>query len=151
MIPDLNDDGLLPPGVHPATLEEVKDRFGRKNAVRRELFRGLSQALHNLREAGVQRVYLNGSFVTDTMYPNDVDGCWDADANIDLQRLDPVFLSFDQGRRQMKDKYGVDFFPASSVECNSSQAFLDFFQVDKDGRSKGILVIELLLASQLGD
>ena len=43
----------------------------------------------------------------------------------------------------MKEKYGVDFFPASRVERGSGQAFLDFFQIDKDGRRKGILIIEL--------
>lgn len=43
----------------------------------------------------------------------------------------------------MKAKYGVDFFPANGVELGSGQPFLDFFQTDKDGRPKGILVIEL--------
>lgn len=143
MIPMLSDDGLLPPGVHKATLKEIRDRFGRKNAVRRLLFRGLRQALENLRAAGVQRVYINGSFVTDESFPKDVDGCWDAEDSIDLNKLDPVFLNFDHRRRQMKEKYGVDFFPASRVERGSGRAFLDFFQIDKDGRRKGILIIEL--------
>jgi len=111
--------------------------------VRRDLFRGLTRALRKLRAAGVQRVYIDGSFVTDESFPNDVDGCWDAEHNIHLDKLDPVFLDFDDNRRRMKDKYGVDFFPASFVECGSGRAFLDFFQVDKDGRSRGILMVEL--------
>jgi len=28
-IPDLNEDGLLPEGIHEASLEEVRERFGR--------------------------------------------------------------------------------------------------------------------------
>jgi hypothetical protein len=42
----------------------------------------------------------------------------------------------------MKKKYGVDFFPCSFLEGDTRKAFLDFFQVDKDGRAKGILAIE---------
>jgi hypothetical protein len=143
MIPDLNEDGLLPPGVHPATLEEIGQRFGRKNAVRRRLYEGLRRALQNLREAGVKRVYINGSFVTGKPFPNDVDGCWEADSSIDMDKLDMVFLDFSDRRRRMKDRYGVDFFPGSYVEGDSRQTFLDFFQVDRDGRSKGVLVIDL--------
>jgi hypothetical protein len=143
MIPDLNEEGLLPPGVHSASLREIGQRFGRRNAVRRRLFRGLVRALQNLREAGVKRVYIDGSFVTDKASPNDVDGCWDAGGSVNLSKLDPVFLDFSKRRREMKEKYGVDFFPASSVEGNSRQAFLDFFQVDRDGRSKGVLAIDL--------
>lgn len=143
MIPDLNEDGLLPPGVHPASLEEIRQRFGRKNAQRSRLFEGLARALQNLREASVKRVYVDGSFVTDKPFPKDVDGCWEADSSIDLGKLDAVFLDFSDHRRQMKDRYGVDFFPASSVEGNTRQVFLDFFQIDRDGRSKGVLVIDL--------
>ena len=62
MIPDLNEDGLLPPGVHPASLMEIGERFGRKNAKRRMLYRGLGRAVQNLREAGVKRVYVDGEF-----------------------------------------------------------------------------------------
>lgn len=88
-------------------------------------------------------MYIDGSFITDEPFPKDVDGCWGADASIDLDRLDEVFLDFSDRRRRMKERYGVDFFPASSVEANSKQAFLDFFQTGRDGRSKGILVIDL--------
>jgi hypothetical protein len=31
MIPDCNDDGYLPPGIHRATLDEIADRFGRES------------------------------------------------------------------------------------------------------------------------
>ena len=40
------------------------------------LFSGLMKALINLAEAGVKKVYIDGSFVTDKDYPKDIDGCW---------------------------------------------------------------------------
>ncbi|HEM61061.1 MAG TPA: hypothetical protein ENO24_02125, partial [Chloroflexi bacterium] len=106
MIPNFNEEGLLPPGVHSATLEEIKERFGRENSQRRMLFEGLTRAVRNLREAGVKRVYIDGSFVTDEPFPKDVDGCWEADASIDLGKLDDVFLDFSDRRRRMKYRYG---------------------------------------------
>jgi len=35
MIPDFNDDGYLPAGIHPATLEEIAARFGLEPELRR--------------------------------------------------------------------------------------------------------------------
>ncbi|MDZ4685866.1 MAG: hypothetical protein SH850_12425 [Planctomycetaceae bacterium] len=35
MIPPFNDSGALPPGVHPATLDEIAARFGRDSELRR--------------------------------------------------------------------------------------------------------------------
>jgi hypothetical protein len=28
VIPDFDQDGYLPPGVHPATIDEIAERFG---------------------------------------------------------------------------------------------------------------------------
>ncbi len=32
MIPRLDDRGYLPPGLHPATLDEIEARFGKQTA-----------------------------------------------------------------------------------------------------------------------
>ena len=34
MIPDCNDDGYLPLGIHPATLDEIAARFGQESELR---------------------------------------------------------------------------------------------------------------------
>ena len=76
MIPPLNADGLLPPGVHWSGWDELGDRFG-SNPWRRRLMSGLRAALENLASAGCSVVYINGSFVTSKDFPNDYDACWD--------------------------------------------------------------------------
>ena len=103
MIPDLTADGLLPKGVHPATLEEVIERFG-GNEQRRKLLKGLTEALILLRSAGCRRVFINGSFVTSKQRPNDIDVCWDI-AGVDPDALDPVFFDFDNGRAAQKARF----------------------------------------------
>jgi hypothetical protein len=73
MIPPFNDSGCLPPGVHPATLIEIAARFGRGSELRRVQMESIEWMVDLARRAGVERIVLNGSFVTDIMEPNDVD------------------------------------------------------------------------------
>jgi hypothetical protein len=74
MIPDLTADGLLPPGIQDATLDEIRDRFGRHNAARRRLMKGLAALAAKARAAGALELYVNGSFVTGKKEPGDWDG-----------------------------------------------------------------------------
>jgi hypothetical protein len=73
MIPEFNDDGYLPPGIHPATLDEIEERFGRESELRRAQMQSLQWLVELARKAGILRIVLNGSFVTDAYEPNDVD------------------------------------------------------------------------------
>lgn len=73
MIPDCNNDGYLPPGIHRATLEEVADRFGQESELRRAQMESLRWLVDLAWRAGVERIVVNGSFVTDKPEPNDVD------------------------------------------------------------------------------
>jgi len=73
MIPRFNDDGYLPPGIHPATLDEIAERFGRESELRQVQLQSLRWLVELARRAGVQRIVVNGSFVTEKLEPNDVD------------------------------------------------------------------------------
>ena len=73
MIPPFNDAGLLPPGIHPATLAEIAGRFGGESELRRVQMDSVRWMIDLAVRAGVLRIVLNGSFVTDIMEPNDVD------------------------------------------------------------------------------
>ena len=73
MIPALDGNGYLPPGIHPATLEEVAARFGQESEVRQVQIESLRWLADLARRAGVRRLVVNGSFVTDKVEPNDVD------------------------------------------------------------------------------
>lgn len=142
MIPEFTDRGLLPEGIHPATLEEVLERF-RGNERREQLLTGLVEALRLLRAAGCRRVYINGSFVTSKERPNDIDVCWDIEG-VDPVALDPVFFDFDDGRAAQKARFGAEFFPAQVPEGVTGRTFLEFFQVDRQtGEPKGIIELRL--------
>ena len=73
MIPPFNEHGYLPSGVHPAMLDEVNARFGCESEVRQVQMESLRWLVDLARRAGVERLVVNGSFVTDVLEPNDVD------------------------------------------------------------------------------
>jgi hypothetical protein len=73
MIPPLNDDGYLPPTVHPATFAEIEARFGSESELRRAQMESIRWLVDLARRAGIERIVLNGSFVTGVYEPNDVD------------------------------------------------------------------------------
>lgn len=140
-IPKLNQNGELPPGEHLATLEEVDSVFGHSTEQRKKLMAGLRAGASNLQAAGVCRIWINGSFVTEKADPNDIDGCWEYTTGIALEKVDPVFLS--ESRAPMKTKYGLEFFPGFIIEGDSGLPFPKFFQVNRENESKGIIVVNL--------
>jgi hypothetical protein len=73
MIPPFDEFGCLPPGIHPATLNEIESRFGQLSELRRVQMESVRWMVDLALRAGAERIVLNGSFVTDIMEPNDVD------------------------------------------------------------------------------
>lgn len=142
MILDFTDEGLLPPGVHEATLEELRKKLGFSRK-RKELIDGLERALALMSGCGVRRIYIDGSFVTEKPRPGDIDGCYDVEPGMDLQSMTPVWPPNHSNRAKSKAEFGVDFFPADTIEAGSGQPFLQFFQKDRDGSPKGVVAMEL--------
>ena len=130
---------MLPPGEHPATWTEVVEPFG-WNVVRRGMLDGLADALGLLAVAGCCRVWLNGSSVTAKDEPGDFDAVWDDDS-VDVDRLDPIFFDFADHRRNQKARFGGELFP-NWVNSSSESLFTEFFQRDRTGAVKGIVVLD---------
>ena len=128
-----------------STWNAFTERFG-TTPHRRLLIGGLRAALSILRDAGCQRVYVNGSFVTANTTPNDYDVAWEP-AGVDLKllnSLEPLFFDFNNLRAAQKAKFHGEFFPARRAADLVGTVFLDFFQIDKHtGDPKGIIAIDL--------
>lgn len=144
-IPDLVDVGapwkVLPPGIHEASLDQVAERFaiGDRRAI---LFDGLLRGCERLKNAGCRALYLDGSFVSDKPEPGDFDACWDP-AGVDAGTLDPVFLDFDDGRKNQKARFGGEFFP-SRAKADGSRTFVEYFSTEKTtGARKGLVLVRL--------
>lgn len=73
MLPPFDDHGNLPVGFHRCTIEEFVARFGNGSEERATEIGELLLFIEAARTAGVRRLLVNGSFVTDKLAPNDVD------------------------------------------------------------------------------
>ena len=130
-IPPFDERGYLPPGVYETNEAEFNRRFG-FNSYRKQLLSGLNAALISLKQGGCERVYIGGSFITDKAEPGDIDGCFEG-LYIDENMIDPIFIDSDLDAQ--KARFGVE------LVFGSNRA--GFFQTDRHGNSKGIVVINL--------
>jgi len=136
-----NKEGLLFPGIHILTWEEFKTEFGFSDR-RKYLLLGLHRAILELKKAGCLKVYINGSFAAKKMEPNDYDACWDI-TGVNFAILDPVLYKFKRGTHLQKIKYYGELYPEQFIEGSSGISFLEFFQLDRSGKHKGIVLLEL--------
>ncbi len=142
MIPEFDERGNVPPGVHHATWIEIVSRYA-TSTHRQGLLDGLLDALRSLKAAGCRTAYLDGSFITAKEHPGDFDVCWEA-TGVDARRLGPELLDFSSHRAAQKARYGGELFPAETAAEPSGTAFLDYFQRDREtGAPKGIVAISL--------
>lgn len=141
MIPEFDERGNLPPGIHYATWSEIVTRYA-TSVRRRELLDGLLDALRSLKGAGCATAYLDGSLVTSKDHPGDFDACWESDGVI-LNRLDPELLTFSDGRAAQKARYGGELYPAEWPADADGTTYLDFFQRDRLKQQKGIIALDL--------
>lgn len=73
MIPELNEHGLLPEGIHDCSVPEMTTRFG-WNEHRKSLMHSFGAFLEaEMHEVFNYPVYADGSFVTDKEHPEDID------------------------------------------------------------------------------
>jgi len=141
MIPDLTSEGVLPPGVHDATLHEVRRRFGTGSATRRRLMRGLAAVLVIARRAGARYLYLNGSFVTDKREPLDWDGVLVFPVGSNSGSADALLLA---DRDSIRVEYEGDLFTISEEDRDVLHHLVAIvFATDRQKRPKGLLRIRL--------
>lgn len=129
MIPPFDESGFLPPGVHPATLEEIEERFGGGSELRRVQMESVRWMVDLAQQAGAQRIVLNGSFVTDRIEPNDVD-C--------------VLLAGrgSKNRVALRKLKGLPFLDLRVVRARAFHEYIhDVFATDRCGTAKGMIEV----------
>ena len=148
LIPGLNEEGLLPPGIHDCTLDEVGMVFGRfqKTEQRVKLYQ-LLRAFVRVAKATpkVLAVLVDGSFVTSKEMPGDIDVMLLVPAGHDWgAELKPFEYNLFSKKRVQKG-YGFDLVAIASEGSDGYQRYLTFLQQVKgdSSRQKGILRVVL--------
>jgi len=133
-IPPFNDHGLLPPGIHIASIDEVIGRFGGPTEVRQAIAESLKWAMDAASKAGISRFIIDGSFVDDKAEPNDAD-C------ILLVRSD--YPRDETAARELEE--GIPYVQTVLFENERDfEAFLRLqFMVDRKGQTRGVVEVQL--------
>jgi hypothetical protein len=143
MIPEFDENGNLPPGVHFCDWQEFVERFS-TNYLRQWLMDGLQLAMTQLKAAGCRTIYINGSFVTSEPKPKDFDACYDNETvDIDYLRINAPRLLNHYDRAGQKAKYRGEIFPSQQPIGNYGINSFELFQRDRQQNVKGILAIDL--------
>lgn len=133
MIPPFDENGCLPPGVYPATLNEIDARFGQLSELRRTQMESIRWMVDLAERAGALRIVLNGSFVTDIIEPNDVD----------CVILVGLGYPTDPGAEAELEK-GLPFLDVAIVTQKDFDRFTTrVFATDRHNRPKGMVEVQL--------
>ena len=180
MLPKSFDEfGLLPPGDYEVTLKQLKQSLLVKGPVsksatwdalwRLNLVNNLEILVKQLWKAGIEDIFIDGSFVEDKDHPNDIDGYFECDIfevasgelNIALNLLDPhkVWTWDPDSRRPNSDTskkelpmwhvYRIELYPHIDQDSNIKDKYghplqfpSAFRQSRHEFREKGIVKIK---------
>lgn len=143
-LPDFNEFGDLPEGIHRASLAEVLVRFGSGTPQRLGVTARL-QRIYQLAQASghLDRLLVFGSYVSDVSEPEDVDV-------ILVMRNDfrsegcPAESSvlFDHTRANNELGASIFWVRPDMLLGEPLEQFLTFWQIKRDGRRRGIVEIQ---------
>ena len=144
MIPNFDERGLLPLGLHVASLSEIRDTLGFTSR-RRQLIEGLEEYIHIWDRSGfLEYCIIDGSFATSKPDPGDIDLILvprrDALPSSAFREL---ATSHSYDRDFTKTEYGCEgFFVTGSEDLDG---WLEFFRRDRQGNVRGLLQLRLPL------
>ena len=144
MLPDFNNAGDLPEGLHEATLDEVIARFG-GGTPRRQ---GVTARLLRIRELGratgkLERFIIFGSYVTAKPEPNDVDIVLVMRDDFDVTACaESSRKLFDHAQAGAEFGASVFWIRPSLLFLETLDEFIAHWQIKRDGTRRGIVEVQ---------
>lgn len=144
MIPDFNELGDLPVGIHRASIDEVVSAFGSGSPQREALTRQLIEIINLARSTGqLREVFIFGSYVTAKVEPNDVDLLLVMSAEFDSEDVvGRERLVFDAMAAQHLFNASI-WWITQRTEPETRNLILEQIQVRRDGKFRGIVEVIL--------
>jgi hypothetical protein len=143
MLPQLNENGDLPPGVHAAGWTEIGQRFGTGSSARVRALATLKH-LHELavRTGALRAFYVFGSFVSATPAPRDVNLVLVMDGGFRLEDCPRESLTL-FSHADAEARYGVSVFwlREGMLPDAAMREFLRVWQTKRNGTVRGILEV----------
>lgn len=144
-LPEFNENGDLPPGVHGASWTEVVNRLGGSPGQRDVCTRRLAHVLELARRtACLQRFVVFGSYVTAKAYPNDVDVILIMDDAFRLEHCPMESRAlFDHPIAQARYGASVFWIRPGLLIGETVADFIEYWQIKRGGGQRGIVEIKL--------
>jgi hypothetical protein len=143
MLPQLNENGDLPPGVHTAGWTEIGQRFGTGSSARVRAMAALKH-LHELavRTGALRSFYVFGSFVSAAPAPRDVDLILIMRGDFRLEECPRESLTL-FSHADAEARYGASVFwlREGMLPDAAMREFLRVWQTRRDGTVRGILEV----------
>jgi Family of unknown function (DUF6932) len=142
MIPAFRPDGYLPEGLHLASEAEITFRFGSTSPRRRRLALRVRRWIELARQVGASRLLIDGSFVTDTLDPHDVDAVILLPVDIQEQIRRGVDAALELEQMVITRRPEELFAAEDEADWDEWAAFFSRTR-EPDGRRKGLVEIKI--------
>jgi hypothetical protein len=142
-LPDFDNRGDLPEGVHRAALAEVLARFGRGTTARQAATASLLR-IHDIAKGTgkLQRFVIFGSYVTAKAEPNDVDVVLVMDDDFRFEECrDETRDLFIHDQATAKFGGSVFWVRPAAILTGTLEGFIAHWQVKRDKSRRGIVEV----------
>ena len=143
-LPNFNNKGELPEGVHQATIDEVLSRFGTGTPQRQLVTTRLLRIYQLAKSTGkLERLVIFGSYVTTKFNPKDIDIVLIFYDDFDLTICDEETRNL-LDHRKTEDEFGASVFwirPAMLI-LETLDQFIAYWQIKRDGTRRGIIEVK---------
>jgi len=142
-LPNLNDAGELPIGIHQATIDEVIAQFG-SGMLQREVVTARLQRIYQIAKGtgNLQQLIIFGSYITAKPEPNDVDVVIIFNDDFDLTVCSEEMKRL-LDHQQAENEFGASIFwiRPSLLLFETLDEFIESWQVKRDGTLRGIVEV----------
>lgn len=151
MINTNTEEPLLPPGLHDLAVSQLNNHFFSDfpdSNTRAPLIRGLSSYIDSLKILGIPlEIWLDGSFTTTKIDPNDIDLVIFASEN-DVNNLSDEYKDLLRSlinRLDIKKRFGCDTLFSITEDINMRSYWRGWYGFDRNEVPKGIVRLQVNL------
>ena len=144
-LPNLNHEGELPEGIHPAMIDEVVAQFGSGTEQRMIATEHLKRIYQLVKETGhLQQLLIFGSYITSKPKPNDVDVVLIFDDDFGMAACSEEVKTL-LNHQQAATEFGASVFwiRPSLLFLETLDEFIAGWQVKRDGTRRGIIEVRV--------
>ena len=113
------------------------------------MLKGLRAAVEAYWAAGIDEIYIDGSFCTEKPDQGDIDGYWVEPDEAIYDLIDPYWIDFElvlvphlrKWKWKMWADHGVEFFIHPAMQASPELGFPEFFRQDRNGNPRGVIQV----------